>query len=87
MASLARPSVGPLPEGAGLRPPPRSILTEQRAHGVRTLPSVETPPYDRPGRTRGDARLARWIAWNRLGASGAEVDDAVALRPARGRRG
>jgi hypothetical protein len=36
MASLARPYVGPLPEGAGLRPPPHSILTEQRAHGVRT---------------------------------------------------
>ncbi|MEO9049673.1 MAG: hypothetical protein ABI334_08745, partial [Candidatus Dormiibacterota bacterium] len=36
MASLARPDVGALPEGAGLRPPPRSTLAEQRAHGVRT---------------------------------------------------
>jgi len=59
----------------------------RRAHGVRTLPSVETPRYDRPRRTLGNARLARWVAWNRPAASEAEVNDAVALKPARGRRG
>src|SRR5580704_12702254 len=59
----------------------------RRAHAVRTLPSVETPPYDRPGRALSNARLARWVAWNRPEASGAEVNDAVALRPAPGRGG
>jgi Replication-relaxation len=36
MASLARPDMGALPEGAGLWPPPRSTHAEQRAHCVRT---------------------------------------------------
>lgn len=72
----------PRPTSMGVHGQPGTARRGRVTGGGQTLAPAAVHAY-----RAACARLARWRAWNRPGASGAEVNDSDALRPARRRPG